>query len=414
MRLKKRCIKNTLNNQQGIATLLTSVVLSLLAVITTLTITQTSVVEQQITSNDIRAQEAIQGAEAVLDYGMAWAQSNELPASAADPSGASCFPPSSSETSSTDCPTPTVASMGLSSNNSSGESYTYQLDLFDENDVIKVVSTVSAASGSNIQASSESYVVQTRLFEPGQPTPTPWVIGGCITEPPNGTPDTFLLQSSDAAVTYADDSCVSPNEDGEDLLGHLDVNAWSDTNYDPLVDGLGGATTDVTSPVSEYLDCTSGSSTCIWDNYFAISLSSAEEIALSNGQNFTSTTNIPCSDDSSKPNIFHITGNGQIKGCAGNADLGTPDSPVVLIMDQCADIKTDVYGVVYFKEPGVCNANGWGNVTVFGSVMWHGSVYKPTANTKFVQVDYADGPTWNDPFDGVVDAIRIPGTWKDF
>jgi len=412
MNNSKLCGNNLLKNQQGIATLLTSVVLSILAVITTLTITQTSVVEQQITSNDVRAQEAMQGAEAVLDYGMAWAQSNELPASAADPSGASCFPPSSSETSSTDCPTPTVASMGLSSNNSSGESYTYKLDLFDENDVIKVVSTVSAASGSNIQASSESYVVQTRLFEPGQPTPTPWVIGGCITEPPTGNPTTFVLNDDDPAVTYTQSDCGT-DFNGADWAGHLDVEIV-DTGDDPFDVYKHYSGTDQDPPKSEYLDCSSSSSTCIWDHYFSISLPRSEEIALSNGQKFTSTDDIPCSDDSSKPNIFHITGSGPHH--APSCGIGSESSPVILIMDECPKFNggANVYGIIFSKQSGECDANGMGGAVVYGSVIWQGSVKKPNANSLFVQFDYADGPSWNDPFDGVVDAIRIPGTWKDF
>lgn len=412
MRLKKRCIINTLNNQQGIATLLTSVVLSLLAVITTLTITQTSIVEQQITSNDIRAQEAIQGAEAVLDYGMAWAQSNELPASAADPSGASCFPPSSSETSSADCPTPTVASMGLSSNNSSGETYSYQLDLFDEDDVIRVVATVSAAVESNIQASVESYVAQTRLFKPGQPTPTPWVIGGCITDPPSGNPTTFVLNDDDPAVTYTQSDCGT-DFNGDDWAGKLAVEIV-ETGDDPFDVDKHYDGTPQDPKKSEYLNCSGGSNTCIWDNYFSISLPAAEEIASSNGQNFTSTTNIPCSDDSSKPNIFHITGGGPHH--APSCGIGSESSPVILIMDECPKFNggANVYGIIFSKQSGECDANGMGGAVVYGSVIWQGSVKKPNANSLFIQVDYADGPTWNDPFDGVVDAIRIPGTWKDF
>ena len=64
--------------QQGAATLIVVVILLLLMTILTLTVNRNSVVEQQMTGNDIRAREAQEAAEAGLEYGVAWAGKNVI------------------------------------------------------------------------------------------------------------------------------------------------------------------------------------------------------------------------------------------------------------------------------------------------------------------------------------------------
>ncbi|MBK1619043.1 hypothetical protein CKO42_11495 [Lamprobacter modestohalophilus] len=74
-----------------------------------------------------------------------------------------------------------------------------------------------------------------------------------------------------------------------------------------------------------------------------------------------------------------------------------------------------VYGIIYFETTTSCDTNGWGGMTVYGSVIWEGDVYKPNANTEFVEVDYQLLGDLNDVFNMHLDsAAYVPGTWKDF
>lgn len=100
-----------------------------------------------------------------------------------------------------------------------------------------------------------------------------------------------------------------------------------------------------------------------------------------------------------------------------HGEYGTPDSPVVIIVDggieDCSkpNGKVVIYGIVYFRNG--CRANGWGNAEIRGSVVSDGDIFKLTANSMEFRKFTPDA--WNKLKEANSDGVFvIPGTWKDF
>ena len=410
--------KPSLKVQKGIATLLTAVVLGLIAVLVALSITQTSVVEIQITANDVRAQEAIQGAEGILDYGMAWAKDTELPAAASvtdfSEAGLVC---DKTKGSADGCPN--AVSVAQASN-SSGETYDYELTFkwLEDDEVVKVESRVWA-DGSNIEARTESFLVQSLfgLFNSGVKSPPPFVLDGCYGVGPSNTGDLYMLNVASAAVINSEGSNCEDTQ-----IEEVDNNTWIDANNNKTFDA-GDSQSDESDTDFIFDTFTCGNPTCVWNHYFDKSIGDAKLEALES----SSPTGLPCGERTST--FYYMSGTGNINNCdeptgyTGPAKtIGSPNTPVILIVNSndgtCPKFNGGivVYGIVYVD--GECDDNnGWGNATIYGSIMIEGPSGPPSSNqTDYFHVDYGDDEGLNEWFggSGVDDAARIPGTWKDF
>lgn len=109
-----------------------------------------------------------------------------------------------------------------------------------------------------------------------------------------------------------------------------------------------------------------------------------------------------------------------------NVSVGGPDHPVVLVFTKetdCPIINGNVviYGIV-FVDSACSKASGWGDFTIYGSVVINGGADHFTANTQFIDWRYFDSlNVWRDqnhitwrpryPNDTVASLL---GTWKDF
>jgi len=403
--------------QQGAATLLVVLVLALIMGIVALTTARTGLMEQKMTGNDLRAREAQEAAEAGLEYAVAWAQNNNIPATVTCSSGS--------------LPAGCPAVLTTVTGSSTGESYVYTLTYTKGADSVKVTSSARddaddsiGDADDSIAATSETFVKQTPvgLFDVGMVMPPPWVIAGCITSAATGTPDTFVLNGANNAVisgTAADSACLPQ--------GHLDVTTWHDDNGNGIKDaGEEGAST--TFNRGTFPGCPG--THCAWNYVFQMPLEDAIERATAAGHVYAS--DIPCGPATSAPAIYVIDNGGPITSadisdsgsCTGtgvdSATIGAPNQPVLLIVpgaNGCPKFNggVTIYGIIYFESTTDCASNGWGGATVYGSVIWEGSVDKPNANSEFIEVDYEDAGDLNTIFNtGMDDATRIPGTWKDF
>lgn len=393
--------------QQGGAALLVVAVLAVVMAAMTLTTTNVGVMEQRSVGNDLRAKEAREAAEAGLEYGMAWAAKNSItwPAAAGGVQTLSC-------PGGTGCPTlPTVTG------SSTGESYSVTSLVYKKtSDFIEIKATAAGTNDATITATTQSYIQQLQLrpqlFNPGAPTPPPWVIAGCIATAPTGTPDTYVRSASGLAVITGSPTYDPSNPNACLNPGKLDVSAWNDANGDGVMQsGEVGAST--TFNRGQFSGCPS--TNCAWNHAFKMPLSEAKSIAVAAGHEYSGA--IPGGPASSAPSIYVIKDNGPINS---PSVIGGPQDPIVLIIPSaygCPKFNggITIYGIVYYESTTACAANGWGGAKLYGSVIWEGNVGKPTGNPEFIETDYEDQGDLNDVFNLVPDAAtRIPGTWKDF
>lgn len=399
--------------QAGVATLVVTIMLSIIMAIGMLTVSRLSVMEQRITANDIRAREVQEAAEAGLEYAVAWAGDHAI-------NGTITCSPSSAPSG---CPT-NLSNVYLSSDKStSGEQYTFTLQFTKGTNFTHILSTAMGVSDPTISARGETWIKQIPrpLFAGGATMPPPWVMAGCITKPPTGTPDMYLALTGGKAA-YNGKDCSGYNQQG-----HLDMSVWSDADGD-LVKDPGEEIPDQATFSSEQFNCTG--SNCAWNFSFQMSLADAKQIAQDAGHTYT--TSIPCGPASSAPSIYVVNNGGPINtsdisgNCTGNGingtTIGAPKQPILLIFPSstgCPKLNggITIYGIVYYESTSSCASNGWGGATIYGSVIWEGDVEKPNANSQFIEVDYQNAGLGdlNEVFNmGPDDVIRIPGTWKDF
>ena len=389
--------------QKGVATLFITLILSIISLLAVLSVSQTGVLDQKNSANDLRSKEAFQAAEAGLDFGISWAKSNDLDLSLNE--SLTC-----SEGDALPCPSgswPTIES----SNSTSSETYNFNITYIQGAETLKVRSVALAVSDTTITSSVEAHVKQSRMSL-GDVNPPTLVSAGCITQAPTGNPSMFLLSSSNDAIVNASDCSAY------DQQGHIGVKTWSDDDNDFVKDGTEEGSA---APFTEGL-FTCGATNCSWDAFFDLSLSDAKSVS-------SSFTTIPCGAPTASPSIYQINNSGPINSgdltgtCSANgvdnSTIGAPASPVVLIVPSaygCPKFNggVTIYGIVYYESTTACNSNGWGGATVYGSVMWEGDVKKPNANTQFIEVDYDDLGGMNSAFNmSVDDAVRLPGTWRD-
>lgn len=396
--------------QQGMATLFIVIVLVIIMAGMALTVSRTGIQEQRMTANDVRAREVHEAAQAGMEYAKAWANEHNLP-----DGELTCTPGSLP----TGCPTALSSISGASS----GEVYNYSVAFDKTSSSVLVSATAWSANDNSITASTESHVKQSpiQLWGTGANTPPPWVLAGCITTAPTGTPDSYVLNHDDTVAisgTSSDPACIPQ--------GHLDVSSWDDTN-DNGVQDPGETTGGSAFTVDTFPGCPS--TNCAWNNAFEMPLPDAIQLATDAGNEFTS--NIPCGAPASdKPYVYLVNNSGNINSgaitgsCSGvgvdDKTIGTPSTPVILIVRDsygCPSFNgtVTVYGIVYYESTTACAANGWGGATIYGSVIWEGDVDKPNANSKFIETDYEDLGGLDDVFNiGIDYATSIPGTWKDY
>lgn len=400
---------------QGFAVLVTIIVMALVMGIIALTASRTGIMEHKIAGNDIRAREAQEAAQAGLEHAISWAANNTVN------SGTPI--------------TITVPVTGFSS----GETYTSTVVLTRLVNSIQVSSRSQANSDNTIFAEAQTQIKQVtkQLFAPGAPTPPPWVLAGCVTTAPTGTPDAFVLSSTGSTAisgTSAAPSCMQQ--------GHLGVSTWSDANNNGVQDSgeVGWEDTNhngvqdsgenrPSTPFNTAVFSGCPATNCTWNHAFDMALSEAKATATTAGHVFNSS--IPCGAPAiGQPSIYIVNNGGPINGadisgsCSGtgvtSSTIGTPGKPIVLIIPSSAGCPKfnggiTIYGIVYYETPTACASNGWGGATVYGSVLWEGNVDKPNANSKFIEVDYEKLGDLNEVFGVGVDSVTsIPGTWKDF
>lgn len=348
-----------LKQQQGTVVLLTAVVLALIMGILALTAARTSLMEQKITGNDIRAREAREAAEAGLEFAMAWANAQPITAALTCPGGTGC---------------PTIPNITASTSGATYASTVVFTPDTNSKNFIKVVATAVGNDGSSAKA--ESWIKQVSLLNSDTSLPAPLIINGGLS---NVTGNPSLIKTSSDATGIVT-SGPSSNID----TGNLGITP---------------------SPATNTILPNAFSSTA-WQFVFKIPLSQAIAEAQANNNVYPQTPN--------NATPFYYYNNGSHI----NDNYGSATKPIVIIIGSsyCPKINggPTIYGIVYFSATSGCSDQGWGSATIYGSVMTESNITKLNANTKFIATGNS-GTSGNTGTNIFLDyTTTIPGTWKDF
>jgi Tfp pilus assembly protein PilX len=403
--------------QQGAATLIVVLVLAIIMAVISLTTAHTGLMEQKITGNDLRAREAQEAAEAGLEYGVAWAGKNNVP-----------WPPGSNTLT---CPAAGCPTLPTVTGSSTGEAYNISSLTYSRpsatSDFIRVISTSVGSPDATITATADVYVKPGSILSSNGRLPPPLVIDDCMTDT-TGTPDIYPnWHDLDGDGVKDDNEWIDSNGNGI-----VDAGEWTDANGNGEVDnemgrsiitsrpeyvagsfcldycGPGGGGCDPTSPGTghPHLDLHDGvlqnnmafPNNSIWDYYFDVSQAQFQAVA--------STTL------STAPGLYWITDSGNWAG----GTYGSATNPVIIVFENgCPKPtgNTTIYGILFFLDGCVTDPmNGWGNVTVYGSVGVNGGVDHMNANLELHGV--GDGTGMQIINSLPLDSSRLPGTWKDF
>ncbi len=384
--------------QSGSASLVVGLILLLGAGILTFSATRTGVMEQRIATNELRAKEARQVAQAGLEYAVAWLSKNSWQKGVAEPRP------------------PAVATL-------SGDTYQTHLAFDKTPDGICVQAHSSAASEPGVYANLWECVHQSGLFAATRDTsmPAPLVVAGCMS-PPDQRAGLFVSPNSAGSIMTgrtADADCLP--------IGSLAVSRWRDENANRVMEPDEEGHSSAFERVA-FTGCPA--SHCAWKQVFAMGLEDAKKAATRAHHVYSD--DIPCGATRA-PGIYLIRNAGPIGSLdvtgpcreeeqeedVGAGTIGTPSRPVLLIVPSdtgCPAFTEDIriHGIVYYETTTGCANRGWGGAQVQGSVIWEGNVEAPAASSRFIETDYGSGGELNDAFQVILDAARVPGSWRDW
>jgi Tfp pilus assembly protein PilX len=363
--------------QQGAATLFVVMMLAIVMAVISLTTARTGLMEQKIAGNDLRAREAFEGANAGIEYGVAYLTNDSY----SNYTALTWITSGSNQSSS-----PATASGNIASGNFSyTPNVTYQREL--NSDYIRVLSIATETSDGTITATNEQYIKSLSLLNNGSGfNAPPLAIDGCLSDV-LGNPDIYVGTRLDGIALG---TSKSPTNQG----------VWGDSgDGDNPCLKQGHLNAHGGQPVGELF--IHGKA---WEYVFGSitreQIKAKADAEAAAGVADSDRTYVWVSDSSN----YHTS-------------WGSATHPVILVFDAAADCpkingNPTIYGIVFIDAP--CVANGWGGTEVYGTVVINGDVSKLNANTEFHDWTDASG-TVNSLGNSFIDGIyKVPGTWKDF
>ena len=341
-------------SQRGIATVAVSMIIIMISMVALRFLGDSSVANIRATSNEELARESQHAAEAALDFAIAWYAENE---------------PEWTNTGTELVATLTAAAPQVLTRTGDRyiETVTFSRDLATR-DFIRVDATVNSQNNSNIAARNQQYIHDNHLLRAPDVVGPPLVVAGCLSQV-TGNPQVYPENPGDIVVlTSSGTDCTD--------LGHLKVN--------------GGLTA---------LNAFNASN--LWDLTFSVSRQSLKEIAASE-----EAAGVP---DEERTVVWVYDDKNY------NKSWGSADSPIILIFDKEADCPKinggpEIFGIVFIDSE--CDSgNGWGGLTVTGTVAINGKLKKLNANTEIRAWATASNDTNTLKSSRVA---RIPATWRDF
>ena len=345
--------------QQGAATLLITLVLTMSITIVTLVVARTQLVEQRISSNENWNTRLSLKAESGLARGTVYLNSDAGNLSWSE--GADDNTETSRitlESDQSDISTELVFSRAVN---------------FDR--MISVQAIARRTDGSNILARASQYVRLLSVLTPLAESLPPLVYKGC----PTGMPRTIDIRPQDADTDLAGDA------------------VWSDTSTACSLPG----SVDIHNGSLETINMAEG----LWPLVFSVS---TEEFMLLAEQ------------EKSLPDRDRRYWVAQASGSGSNTwsrNLGSADYPVVLYFPAetgCPVFSpgTTIYGVIFIDSSCPDPIAGY-NVSIIGSLVVNGSLNITASSMQLNNIQVADKQQTRLDFQ-ILRGVQVPGTWKDF
>ncbi len=350
--------------QGGSATLVVALILLIVTSMITLYGARNSLMEQRISSNDYRAARLAEASDAGLDHGIAWLATN---ANSIGWVAETTAPYNVGYERSQNSITTALGSQH-------GASIFFRR-LTDDSRRLSVVSTASEkdADGnptSVARTTTTEVIMKTLLAKTPE---TAITVDGCMSNIV-GTP-------SASNIDMVDGPLVATSQDLSSTPGCIDTGNLNSSAGDQPITG------------NSMIDEAFAPGT-LWDSTFGITKAEMQDLAAAQA--------------ASIPNVADRTiiwYNGTTKW---QTNIGTATNPAILVISNCAALGAVIYGIVYYE--GTCSDQGWGNSTVYGSIIGDGSILKLNANA-YIEFSKSYLDSFKNQTFGV--AARVPGSWMD-
>lgn len=363
--------------QRGAAALVVTLILVVIASLSSLVVNKSAINEQQRSGVNLRNKEVYAAANSALDYAVTqieiwytddddltpdWTNTNEAAENAdAGETATAIYDPNGDAT--PDTIAQDIDIFGLAG---AGITYTLLTDEAAEPAIIEISVTVAGQAETHVTKTLSTRVARTKLGTPSAFEGPALIVEDCIDPGAvTGTPDIQAYDIAIATITSdsGDPNCIDP--------GHF---SFSNSNAiaeeiesDSLFEAMFGTV----------------------DNDQAI-----EDMAQKSADVYFITDTSPWS-----------------------ANLGDINNPVILYFDdtsECPSINGGaiIFGLVYYDTPpGGCANPGTGNAKVFGTMAFEGDLKKFNSNIEITQTAFGGGP--GDPIT-VSYITPLPGAWRDF
>lgn len=362
----------SLKTQGGFAVLLNAVIIMLGIAITAIVGVQSMRFGQIEQNNDYHQRLAFQAAEAGLDYAKVHLDNNATAIKATV--NGSGFVTGYSNASTTN----------VAFTNGTTYSVTYSNPVASDFTLMQITSTGTADGGSATRTITQQFKLM------------PYVASA----PPAGI-------VSKGNVTLGGNVSIANTVTGKTIWsgGNVSLSGSAGTV------GAGGVTSSRSGLNSDVIDNDAGLSSLTNDAFFSGFFGASKATTQANA-NVTYTNN---ADTNYSALLNGVTGKtiwinqtGGEARLSGNATIGSPTAPVVLIVNGPfkANGTTTIYGMVYVI--GTWDNSGGGNLTVDGSIVIEGSM----SATGTPDVTYLTNTVSSLNTLGVY--VKVPGSWKDF
>ncbi len=352
------------DRQRGSATLVVALILLIVTSMITLYGARSSLMEQRISSNDYRASRLAEVADAGIDHGIAWlaTNSNNVAWLVETAAPYNVGYERSQNTLSAD----------LGSDHGASVFFRRPTDDSRRMQVVSTANEKDADGNPTGVARTSTTEVIMKMLVAKQPV-TALTVDGCMSNIV-GTP-------SASNIDMVDGPLIATSQDLSSTPGCIDTGHLNNKVGDqPLT-------------ANSYIDEAFPAGT-LWDTTFGITKAEMQAMAA------VQAASIPSVAD--RTIIWY---NGTTKW---QTNVGSATKPAILVISNCAALGAVIYGIVYYE--GTCSDQGWGNSTVYGSIIGDGSILKLNANADIeFSKAYLD-PLKNQSF-GV--SARVPGSWMD-
>ncbi len=366
------------SHQKGTATIIVVIVLT--AVISTITLYSAESVQnsQRVTANTLREKQAFEAAESGLEYGISHIKENGTSIMVDSDLDGYIDPYSNSDTT------------NVNQANGTQYSFSYANPTLNDFDVITLSSTGVCDDGSVQRTIVQDLLKLTHL----------------VNSPPAG----FIARGN---VTMSGNMSITNTETGHTIWagGNVALQGSASTTGSPTTQGIstGSDKHAINSDITmNDASLSSLSNDEFFQNFFGMSKSQARDSA-----------NILYSDDSNVNYSDLLNGvvgktiwldhsAGGEASFSGNAVIGSPSQPVVLIVDGNfkANGTTVIYGAIYVAQDW--NNSGGGTLDIYGAIIVEGAF----SGTGTPNVEFSENVL--NATNSIADYVKIPGSWRDF